>query len=475
MRIALSIPFRYYIDKPSMIRYICTDSRETKEGDLFIPLARCSSDASAHTAEAISRGALLYNDIFPNSSPCSGIDALASLCKKYLSLLPRLRHRAAITGSVGKSTTTAFLQRFTEATMPTHSTYENYNNIIGASLSALMAPNNTELLINELGMNHTGEISRMSRILKPTVGIITNIGSSHIGLLGSRENIAKAKMEICDGMNNGIVICPAEESLLNILPGRLGVSFSDAHDPHADAYCRIIYSDVTHSVFDLYSPFGNLMSAVLPLGGEHIARCAAMAAVCALSLGVSASDIISTLEGIKECTATETNPAKPLTAQADKSNVILRRRFHSIGDLTVIDDSYNASLESIEADMKYLEGFSPRPFGAMLGDVLELGEESERIHEKIGALAQRYGILHLYLYGEHACDIARGAVNAGFDGSRIYINSSVQEPHISAEQIYDHHSSGEMILFKASHNTELSRILNMLYELQQSRGNEKDD
>lgn len=483
MRITLSIPLFFYNDKPLVIRNICTDSREVESGDLFIPLAKNSSDAAAHTSEAISRGALLYDDIFPNSEPYNGINALASLCSKYLALLPKLRHRGAITGSVGKSTTTAFLRHFTESSMYTHGTYENYNNIIGASLSALMAPKDTMLLISELGMNHAGEISRMSQILRPTFGIITNIGTSHIGLLGSRENIARAKMEICDGMDNGTVICPAEEVLLNGLAGRLGVSFTDRHDPRAEAYCRIIRSDAEHSVFDLFSPFGNLSHAVLPLGGEHIARCAALAAVGALLLGVSENDIISSLGRIKENKATENNLTASLVTHQkphqqeyqNSESVILRRRIHSIGDITVIDDSYNASLESIEADMKYLAGFADRPLGAMLGDVRELGNESKRIHETIGSLAHKYGIIHLYLYGKHAIDMARGAVNAGFDSSHIYVNSCLNKPHISAEQISTHHSRGELILFKASHKTELTHILRTLYEMHKNRGNNKND
>ena len=132
-----------------------------------------------------------------------------------LSNLKNLKHTIAVTGSVGKTTTKNLITLLLKEDFKVHSSEENQNNEIGLAYTLLRAPLDCEILVCELGMNHVGEISKLSQCINPNIAIITNIGSAHIGNLGSREMIASAKLEICEGITNGITIVPYEEPLLS--------------------------------------------------------------------------------------------------------------------------------------------------------------------------------------------------------------------------------------------------------------------
>ena len=200
----------------AIIKSITTDSREVEEGDLFIAIKGDKFDGADYVSEVKKRGGFvlasvpLYSDILhPN-----GADALLSLATYYIKTLPYLLYKIGITGSVGKTTTKEFLKIMLSDRYITHASKGNFNNQIGMPMSILSAEKNTQVLLMEMGMNHPGEISNLSRCLRPDIGIITNIGTAHIGNLGCRENIAKAKLEITDGMNDGILFTPADEPLL---------------------------------------------------------------------------------------------------------------------------------------------------------------------------------------------------------------------------------------------------------------------
>ena len=193
--------------------------------------------------------------------------------------------------------------------------------------------------------------------------------------------------------------------------------------------------------FDFFSICGNIkhIDAIdLP---KHLTLNLSFAISIAKLLNLSDSEIIN---GIKAITKSD-----------------LGQRFIELDDFTIFDDSYNASLESIKADLEYISTFD-RPVGAFLGDVLELGNNSTSIHENIGRIAACLNIDHLYLYGKNAVATAHGAIEAGMKPENIFLNTNLSTPETSIDHIKQNHASGEIILFKASHKLRLDKIADMI-------------
>ena len=200
-----------------LFTHITTDSREACEGDLFFSLTSDKSSAEEHVKEARNKGAISVSSLSKEA------DFLVFDCQKtllklaiyYKAQLKSLKATIAITGSVGKTTTKEFCASFLSASYKVHKTYMNYNNLLGVSLSILSAASDTEIFILELGMNNLGEIRKLSDAIEPDYAVITNIGTAHIGNLGSRKLIAQAKLEIASGMTDEKIIVPYEEQLLS--------------------------------------------------------------------------------------------------------------------------------------------------------------------------------------------------------------------------------------------------------------------
>lgn len=417
------------------IRAICTDTREAAKGDLFIALCGNGGSGESYVNDALRIGCTVIS-----STEANGIihvtdtsEALLKIAELYISKL-KPKHTVAVTGSVGKSTTVKFLKRILSEKFNVHSPNGNFNNHIGVPFTVFSAPCDAEVLVLELGMNHAGEISRLSRCVHPNLGIITGIGTAHVGNLGSRQGIARAKLEILDGMDSGMLILPRGEPLLQGVEGAIYVS----DDPSLSEYS---FCEITDGLYELISPLGKISGIEFFDRRAHLIHDLALAAVCAQIVGLTNDGIINGIRAISECD--------------------LRQRFIELKDYTVFDDSYNASLESIIADIRYITSMK-RPTGALLGDVLELGDLSEAIHERIGYESARLGIKHLYLFGEYATYTARGALSAGMARECIFINTDLLSPEISTSQIKDNHDSGEIILFKASHKLRLDKIADLI-------------
>ncbi len=423
------------------INYIALDSRLVKPNDLFIAINGKNYRGSDFCGEAIKRGAYVISEsmgagIITVSSAESALGKIASLFK---SKLTSLKHTVMITGSVGKSTTKEFIKSIAMNYINTHATVGNFNNLIGAPISILHSAKNSELLVLEAGMNAAGEISRISKIAMPDIGIITNIGTAHIGKLGSRENTAKAKIEIQDGMTSDKLLVPADEPLL-FLQSALRVAFSDNENADYSIIARNIYTD--HIDFTFKKGGLEYISSTLGIGGAHMLKPLAFAIAAADIIGISRDDIKCGIAGI-----------------GDEQ---VRSRYVDFGDFRAFDDSYNASCESVCAALDFIALHRGRPLGALLADMYELGECTEELHRKIGAYAAKCGISRLYLFGEYAEYIAAGAISEGFAEKLIFINTDINAPEKSAEQILKNHLSGELILMKGSHSARLSRVLDYI-------------
>ena len=419
------------------IYYLTTDTRESEPGDLFFALdGNNSSGENYVTHKLCQRLHAVTVKSAENAITVSDTKAaLLDLSSYYLGKLERLKHTVAITGSVGKTTTKEFVRVLASGSYITHTSPGNFNNEIGVPLTILSAPKNTEVLICEVGMNHTGEISKISKALSPNVAVITNIGTAHIGNLGSRENIAKAKLEILNGMSKGVLIVPKDEPLV-LSYGNKSFSISDKSADYCVSRSEI-YESGRFRANHLFNP-----------QGEHFIACLAASFAVCRELSIDFKCLVSRISDISQ------------------NNT--RQKITKVGEFYVFEDYYNASIESIEADFKLLascEGYSMR--SALLGDMLELGDMSEYIHKRVGELAAYYKLDKLYLFGKYGRYYREGAIFSGFDKSKIFLNEDRTNPSLTKQQILDNVSQNEIILFKGSRNMHLEKILDLFKENKQ--------
>lgn len=430
---ASSLPFGSDIQ----INAITTDSRECEPNDLFFAIRGEHEDGEKYIAQALSKGAfaISHNKLSGAIQVEDTSDALLKVASLYKEKT-NVSKTIAITGSVGKSTTVRFLNRILSTCLRVHSPIGNFNNHLGVPYTVFNIQENSKVLITELGMNHENEISALSKCVSPDISVITSIGSSHIGNFGSREKIARAKLEILDGMTGGYVLVPYEEELLANLPRALYVARNNSLSDFS-------LNNAFDSSYTLKSPLGQTAGISFFNTREHLLYDLAFAVSVSKLIGMTDEEIINGVQMITESD--------------------LRQRFITLDGYTVFDDSYNASPESIEADIKYLFGAFDT-YSAFLGDVLELGNLSESIHEGIGRMVARYRPNNLYLIGKFATSTAKGAIDGGMPESRIFINTNASDPQYSIRQINDNHAPGECILFKASRRLRLDKIADMIIE-----------
>lgn len=433
-------------------KFISTNSKECKRGDVFFALNGENHRGEDFINEAYEKGAIPVS----SSKEKVGIHvndtntALLNLAEYYLTKLVKLKEKICITGSVGKTTTKEFLSSLIKDTYITHATYGNYNNLIGVPLTILSAPKDCEILILEFGTNHRGEIAKLSNCVHPTVSVITNIGTSHVGNFGNREIIAKEKSDILSGMQSPFLICEHNEPLLEKIEPKLTVS---CECDKADFYLKPLNEDISGTTFDFSSYKGKISKARFNIAGKHMLSTLATAIATALYLGVSAEDLAKKIENLSPSQA--------------------RHKIIQIADFSILDDSYNASKESIYAALQLLKLYPKENRSALLGDILELGAHTQEIHYEIGRYAYEHGIERLYLFGAFSYYTMQGAVDSGLPRENIFINTDIQNPNATAEFILKNRKSEDIILFKASHKINLNRIIEILKSKERNRNDQQ--
>ena len=422
------------------------NSKELEPGDLFIPLMGTRYNGENFVKECLLKGGICLTTERRNN--CITVidteEALLSLASYYKSKLSKLKYTVAITGSVGKTTTKEILKRLCSATYKTHATKDNQNNQIGLPLTILSAPKDTEILILEMGMNHSGEISRLSKCATPDISIITKIGTAHIGNLGSKERIAKAKLEIVDGMKEAKLVIPYDEPLLH--------SINNVYTFSTKNKSAYIYINNNEGNLTILTPYGYINTKT-DLQGDAIAECISAATSAALLTEVDFEQLKSSFSLI--------------------SSDICRQKLIHCDKFDILADCYNASYESVISSLDLLsrhKNYSSK--GALLGSIYELGDEAHRIHYSIGVYAAKCRLDNLFILGEYAYDIFNGAVENGMDEDKIFITEDARDFENAAMLIKKHALKNEIILFKASHAVNLGRVIE---HLQRGENNQEDN
>ena len=431
------------------VTLVTTDSREVCPGCIFVAFPGEKFDGHDFAAKALKNGALCV----VLNHPVEGVPAeKAVLCPDsyHAMMVLGANYRSqfhpkvvGVTGSVGKTTTKQMCYAAIQSLGNTIKTEGNQNNELGLPRTMFRIGKETEYAVVEMGMSHAGEIERLSKCARPDVGIITCIGVSHIGNLGSQENICKAKLEICAGLPEGApLVLNGDDPFLRKaqLPEHVRPVWFSLGDEGADVCALSIQQEADGMSFVLEDHEEGTFVVRLPAMGRHnVAN--ALAAYCAATrLGLNARKVIAGLGGFEQ------------TGMRQKV-------VHSHG-VDVIEDCYNANPDSMKAALAMFREYPCKRRFALLGDMLELGDFSREAHEEVGRQAADSGVNLLVTYGEQA---RRTAVTAAARGLPTFHADTYQQ---AAEVLLERMQPGDALLVKASRGMALEKVLEIFYKEQ---------
>lgn len=427
---------------------VTNDTRKITKGNLFVPLQGEKQNGHVHVEQAFKQGAAACfwqtnNENPPEDKPLIFVeDSLKALQKLSKAYLKQLEVKVVgITGSNGKTTTKDMTASILGTKYKVHKTIGNYNNHIGLPLTILSAPEDTEILVLEMGMSSRGEISLLSHIGEPDIAVITNIGEAHLLDLGSREGIADAKMEIVEGLkDNGTFIYHGDEPLLLERVAQLDkkvntLSFGSGHT--TDFYPVKIEALDDHMEFTIEK--NGLHSFEIPVLGYHNVQNALAALMVGHLLDVTWEQMA---QGLKQLVLTNMRMEVTIGANGEK----------------IINDAYNASPTSMKAAIELVKGMADNGRKILvLGDMLELGPEEEAFHLKMGELITEE-IDYVFTFGELAKKIAEGATH-NIGSERVFHFDDKKRLSASLKDFADAHS---IILVKASRGMRLEEVVQSL-------------
>ncbi len=418
------------------------DTRTIKNGDIYIGIKGENFDGNVFGKKALDNGAMgviVQNIEFDEQDIETYQGKIIIEVEDTLQALYKLASYKrdiydvpviAITGSVGKTSTKDLVSNVVAQKYQICKTIGNNNNNIGMPFTILNAPNDIEAFVLEMGMNHFGEIHLLSKIAKPNICIITNIGTSHIGNLGSRENILKAKLEILDGAQNPYMVINNDNDLLHKWyeenKDKIKIKTYGINEK-SDIQAKDIqlYEDGSEYTINLNNKNEKIK---VPVGGEHFV----LNSLCAIAVGelldIQNDDI---KRGIETFSLTK-----------NRMEIIELKN-----GIKLINDAYNSSVESVKASLAYMNHMKANRRIAVLGDILETGEFALPLHKEIGKIVCENQVDMLICSGENAKYIVESAKENGFGEKNIYYFENKEEIVELLKQIIQ---AEDIILFKAS-------------------------
>ena len=437
----------------------CKDTREIKLGDIYVGIQGETHNGSEFYEDALEKGAsgcILQGIIIPEHIKEKYNDKAIILVEDTIRALQKLASYkrnmydipvVAVTGSVGKTSTKDIIASVMSKEFKVLKTEGNYNSQLGLALTVLRLKDHTAMVV-EMGMNHLGEISTLSQIARPTVGVITNVGTAHIGFLGSRANILKAKLEILDGLqSDGTLVINNDNDLLHDWYLDSGSHKYDIETFGMENVSSYMPKDVVinenGSTYNI-DVEGENYNVKVEVGGNHFI----LNSLCAIAVGrLFNIQMESILDGISNFELTK----RRMQVEKRPNNIL------------IINDCYNANYDSMKAAIEYLGKIPTGKKIAVLGDMLELGEFSVDLHRKVGKEVAKNNIDILITVGEEAKYISKEANKNGILEDNIYEfekNADAQE--FLKELIKDGNSN---ILLKASNAMKFQEIFDFLMKL----------
>lgn len=440
-------------DAPIVSR-ISTDSRTLQPGDLFLALRGENFDGHRFVSRAQERGAIgaiVESAWTGKTSPAFSLIRVRDTLEAYQQIAARYRQSlslkvVAITGSNGKTTTKDFVAAALGHRFRVTKTEGNFNNHVGLPRTILEATAKDQIGVWELGMNHPGEIAALAKIAAPDVGIITNIGVAHIEFMGSREAIALEKGALAEAIGpDGTLILNADDPFSETIAKRTRAKKVFAGTKEGTVRATDLRQSASGSEFTILEG-AHRCRAQLPVPGLHMIQNALLAVAAGRVFGLSIEDCAAGLI------------SAPLTKA--------RLQIKTIRGVQFIDDSYNANPESMRAALATLAELETDGRRiAVLGEMAELGAESERGHREVGEAAASLKIDELIAIGKTASIIADAAQKAGLEKSRT-VASTKEAAEILAEET----SPNDLVLIKGSRAARTERVLDEFAKRQSPQG-----
>jgi UDP-N-acetylmuramoyl-tripeptide--D-alanyl-D-alanine ligase len=428
-----------------VVKGVSIDTRKIESGNVFVPFKGENVDGHQFVRQAINNGAsaALWDINVPNPPADIPVIVVEDPLLALQSLANQYRHEldlkvVGITGSNGKTTTKDIVANLLSVKYRVHKTQGNYNNHIGLPLTILSLPRDSEVAVLEMGMSGFGEIELLSEISQPDAAIITNIGESHLQDLGSREGIAKAKLEIVKGLKpDGLFAYCGDEPLLQEGVKELDLKYVETfgRSESNSIYPTKIEMNNQGSYFETSLAEGETF--FLPVLGQHNIHNALAGILIARHFGLRLDEIKEGLQSLK------------LTQM--RMEMVKGKKGESI-----INDAYNASPTSMKAAIglvSELEGYHTKVL--VLGDMLELGDHEKDFHQEIGRMIDQEKVQLVFTFGHLGSFIAKGALE-NFPEDRV---QSFSDKESLTRELTSIITGDELLLFKASRGMRLEEII----------------
>lgn len=431
------------------INGIATDSREVEQGDLFVALQGKSRDGADYAFDALSRGAVGVlssacdvggSEHFLRFTAQDCVAALARAARFY-----RKQSKAfviAVGGSTGKTTTKEALSAVLREAGSVSCTAGNYNSTIGLPLSLLSFDESSRYWVCELGINHVGEMEALSQTACPDLAVLTNVGTAHVGNFGDFPTLLSQKAQLASGLTEGGILLASAELPIGIFPCPRQSVRRVGNTEKADFYMENVVMSQNGIVGDLICPDRVITNLAWSVPGR---------------IGLSTLSTVSAAAVLAGCTDSMIRTGLEKAARQTP-----RLRTFSMGSRLVIDDTYNASPESVAGAFEVFSYRAPnRMRVAVLGDMLELGVHSAMLHQAVGEAVVQSGISMLFTYGSEALHIAESARACGMPADVIFSFGQEQARDL-AQAICRYVPQTAALLFKASGRMRLWRIIEMI-------------
>lgn len=422
---------------------VVTDSREAGPGGLYVARVGESMDGHQFVGSARDAGAvaaLTTREV--EDLPCVVVDDIqdgfVALARGVLQAHPEITV-IGITGSSGKTSTKDLLASVLSAAGPTVAPVGSLNSEVGVPLTVCRIANDTRFLIVEMGARGMGHIEYLADIAEPTIGIVLNVGTAHVGEFGSREAIGRAKAELVAALpDGGLAVLNADDPVVRAMVGQTAARALLVGASH-EAGLRATDIDLDGAGRPSFTVSGDGVEAemrvTLPLHGEHHVGNALAVIAVALECGMAMGDVAEALADARPASRWRME----VTERAD--------------GVTIINDAYNANPDSMRAALKALVVMGRgRRTWAVLGSMLELGDESTTEHDAIGRLAVRLNVSRLVVVGETARPMASGAQHEGSWGDEAVW---VPDADAAYELLSRELAAGDVVLFKSSRDAGL--------------------
>lgn len=435
-----------FADPAVTVTGITTDSRQVEAGDLFVAIVGEQLDGADFAPGAIEAGAVLVLAQRRVAQPCIVVRdttaALGAIARTHLQRLTDITV-VAITGSSGKTSTKDLVAQLLETAGPTVAPVGSFNNEIGLPRTVLQADESTRFLVLEMGMRGGGQIARLCSIAPPDISVVLNIGSAHVGVIGSRDDTAAGKGEIISSLHaDGTAVINRDDGFAGYFRSLApGASIDFGYDDGQVHATDIRLDEMARASFTLCIGADRAPVTLQLLGEHHVGNAlaaAAIAHVCGLSTGTIAA---------------------VLSAATPRSHWRMER-IELPNGVTLINDAYNANPESMRSALRALAmiGRNRRTW-AVLGEMRELGDESMAEHDAIGRLAVRLDISHLVAIGPAGKIMQIAATNEGSWGDE---STHVPDVEAAVEYVTSRWQPGDVVLVKASQSIHLERVAEAL-------------